>query len=791
MKMKRILLSTMFSLLFAIGSFAQTSGFCGGDGTNLTWSLSDSVLTISGTGNMANYELNSNKTPWWNYIRYIKGVIIDNGVTSIGNNAFRDCSSLLSITIPDGVTFIGHSTFSGCSSLTSVTIPDGVTFIEAATFYGCSSLTNIAIPDGVTSIGVNAFSGCSSLTSITIPDGVTSIGVNAFRGCSSLISITIPDGVARIEQYVFRECNSLTSIIIPESVLTIRHSAFLDCSSLTSVTIPESVASIWDDAFSGCSSLTSITIPDGVTYMGSRVFANCTNLTSITIGNGIISIRDDVFANCTNLTNVVIGNGMHIITSNIFSHCPNLTSITIGTGVTAISFYVFIHCPNLATVTVNWEVPISINSLSPSMIPDLFPSFSNITLVVPTGTKALYERANYWKEFGVVVEVGTEIAPVQSVSILTDVSVLTAGDILPVSAVITPADATNKNIAWTSDNTDVATIDQNGKVTALSAGTTIITAKANGGKTDTLNITVSNVVETSVTLDITTGSIPIGNTLQVTATVTPSNTSLIWTSNNEDAATVDQMGKITAISRGVATITAMTANGVSASCHVRVYAEEVKMNDVTIDQPIDGDNSIIFALQLPVDGSATGSFAVKLPVGMVIDLENTTLSESLAKGLELVMTPLVDNTWLIKIVYPSTLSMQLRSASTFRQLVNIAYKVDESMAAGTYEVVLSDIEIRLSDGTNIVKDRMSTNVTVSSDITANEFASGTTAVTLSNGMLTVDTPNAETVKVFSVGGTLVSAFTKSEGRATFTPNLPNGIYIVTGSAGWSVKVVVY
>ena len=736
MKMKKIFLSMMFSLFFAIGLFAQ-SGHCGavGDGTNLTWSISDKVLTISGTGDMAD------SAPWQIYSQSIEGVIIDKAVTSIGSGAFSGCSSLTSITIPDAVTSIGESAFFGCSSLTSIIIPDGVTSIESNAFGHCSSLTSIIIPDGVTSIESNAFSNCSGLTSITIPAGVTSIGESAFYGCTSLASIIIPADVTSIGEFAFAECSSLVSIIIPNRVSSIERAAFSDCSSLANITIPDGVTSIGESAFWGCSSLTSIIIPNSVTSIGSGAFRGCSSLTSVTIPTGITSLGS--------------------------------------------TFY---DCNSLTTINVYWEVPTSIYDL-------YLPSKGSITLVVPAGTKALYEMANAWKDFGTIIERAPNAVSVESVSLLPNSgAALLIGSILQITATVSPADATDKDLTWTSSNPAVATVNTLGEVTALSAGTTIITATTNdGGKTATLDVTVSELVAASVTLNIDDDIVIVGESLQLTATINPSYVSdatITWTSSDDAVASVDQTGKVTGLSEGTATITATTVNGVSASCVITV--EEQQINDIVIDLPIDGANSMTITLELPAGGSATGSFAITLPAGMVIDLDNTTLSESLSEGLELVVTPLGNNTWVIEIVKPITpLSMQLRSATTFRQLVNIAYKVDESMAAGTYEVVLSDIDIRLSDGTNIVKDRMSTNVTVSSGITANELTSGTTAVTLSNGTLTVDTPNAETVKVFSVGGALVSTFAKSAGKeASAVSHLPNGIYVVTGSTGWSAKVLI-
>ncbi len=260
------------------------------------------------------YNFGSNKAP------YITNVYLYDSVTSIGNSAFYNCSSLTSITIPDSVTSIGESAFQGCSSLTSITIPDSVTSIGNCAFLSCSSLTSITIPDSVTSIGNCAFLSCSSLTSITIPDSVTSIGDGAFEYCSSLTSITIPDSVTSIDSSAFYCCSGLTSITIGNSVTSIKCSSsgasFSSCSGLTSVyytgtasewarieglgyimdlsrtlyinnepvtdVVLENITVIKPYAFSSCSGLTSITIPNSVTSIGRGAFAYCSSLTSIT-----------------------------------------------------------------------------------------------------------------------------------------------------------------------------------------------------------------------------------------------------------------------------------------------------------------------------------------------------------------------------------------------------------------------------------------------------------------------------------------------------------------------------
>lgn len=247
----------------------------------------------------------------------IPGSINGVPVTSIGNNAFRDCSNLTSITIPASIISIGSYAFSHCSSLTSITIPASVTSIGNNAFFYCSALTSITIPGSVTSIGQDAFyycSGltsagpigggygyefgwtkkipshafayCSGLTNITLPDSITSIGDYAFSYCSGLTSVTIPNGVTNIEDYTFFSCNALTSITLPDSVTSIGETAFYGCSKLTSITIPDSVTSIGHYAFEDCSSLTSITLPESVTSIGLNAFVWCNSLTDIYYGGG-------------------------------------------------------------------------------------------------------------------------------------------------------------------------------------------------------------------------------------------------------------------------------------------------------------------------------------------------------------------------------------------------------------------------------------------------------------------------------------------------------------------------
>ncbi len=334
-----------------------TIHFNGGE-EGVTWRYDEATKTlyITGSGPMEGY-LNANDRPWNQYASEIQSVVIENGITSVGDRAFSNCSSLTSVTIPNSVTSINNSAFSGCSGLTSVTIPNSVTSIGQNAFF-LSGLTSVNIPDSVATIGSRAF-GSSRLTSVIIPDSVTSIGEIAFSECSNLTSVKISNNVTSIEAGAFSTCRKLTSVAIPNGVTSIGQNAFNNCSGLTSVTIPSSVTTIGDYAFTSCSRLTNVTIPNGVTSIGQDAFYSCSGLTSVTIPNSVTSFGDRVFGDCSNLTSVTIPNRITSISASAFTGCSNLTSVTIPNSVTSIGAGAFTSCTSLTSVTI----PDSVTSI--------------------------------------------------------------------------------------------------------------------------------------------------------------------------------------------------------------------------------------------------------------------------------------------------------------------------------------------------------------------------------------------------------------------------------------------
>ena len=378
--------------------FPQHIGlFDGKCGDNLYWVVNDNVLTISGTGAMYDYDNIDNKAPWRSLNPAPTSLVLEEGITSIGNYAFHLCSGFTgSLTIPNSVTTIGDRAFDGCSGFKgSLTIGDSVTTIGDYAFYECIGFTgSLTIPNSVTTIGDRAFNGCSGFTgSLTIGNSVTTIGNRAFFNCSGFNgSLTIPNSVTSIGNSAFYECSGFTgSLTIPNSVTSIGDWAVADCRGFTgSLTIPNSVTTIGNSAFRNCSGFNgSLTIPNSVTSIGNYAFRNCSGFTgSLTIPNSVTTIGYAAFHLCYGFTgSLTIPNSVTTIGEYAFHLCYGFTgSLTIPNSVTTIGNNAFEYCDGFTDIffyrdtnpTIGSNVFNGISSTAKIYAPVIWSSYSNI-----------------------------------------------------------------------------------------------------------------------------------------------------------------------------------------------------------------------------------------------------------------------------------------------------------------------------------------------------------------------------------------------------------------------------
>ena len=292
--------SDVVSVTYTARPALVASGKCG---DSASWKLdADGVLTITGAGPMADYGAYG---PWYiAHLTDIKKVVVQEGVTTIGDHAFANLSYVISVTIPSSITSIGAHAFEKCRLGGAVTLPEGLTAIGDFAFSG-SGMASLTLPESLRTIGNSAFLFCS-LRELTIPDGVTSIGTGAFCN-ASLTSVKLPASGVTLGDSLFQECENLTDVTLPADLTVIGPSMFENCGSLKNVTIPSGVTHIGNAAFAACEALPEIRLPDGMEALGSEAFVGCRAVTKVYIPRSLTSIGEAAFRICEGLTDVYYG----------------------------------------------------------------------------------------------------------------------------------------------------------------------------------------------------------------------------------------------------------------------------------------------------------------------------------------------------------------------------------------------------------------------------------------------------------------------------------------------------
>ena len=341
-------------------------------GENVEWKIDgNGTLTISGSGDMYDFSdytmraedgfpLLSGEFRFANYHASIRNIIIKNGVTSIGDNAFVICSNLKTVQIPDSVTSIGKNAFKLCKKLETADIPESVASIGEGAFKSCKNLKEINIPDKVECIGNETFYDCDSLTEIDIPDSVTSIGDDAFFSCNSLRKVEISKNVTQIGAGAFDGLDLLKEIEIPDSVTKLGDYAFANCRSLETVKVGKGVKeigccpfdnTIWfmnqkdadkqgfviiNNILIGSNNIKStVAIPEKVKHIGNGAFAGCGEMSSTELQDNVESIGDKAYSGCSSLETITIRNPECVFGKDVFKDAYKRLTICGYKGSTA------------------------------------------------------------------------------------------------------------------------------------------------------------------------------------------------------------------------------------------------------------------------------------------------------------------------------------------------------------------------------------------------------------------------------------------------------------------------
>ncbi len=314
---------------------------------NITWTLDEyGTLTISGTGAMPEFFENE----YYGYRKYIKNVIVEEGITAVASHAFDYINTIRSVTLPDGLTEIGDGAFEDCASLRSIIIPDSVVSIGANAFEGCSSLANVTLSNSLTRIESQTFINCTSLDSITLPEGITSIGNNAFEGCR-FTRVTLPESLTSMEKLAFEPTYSFEDIYYngtEEEWSGISKSWFdgefeninIHCKTgtATSGTCGSDISWTLDDngtlTVSGSGELNDLYSTAFYEYKDS--------IKNVIIGEGIDAIGADVFEECAGIESVSLPDTLAAIGYEAFRGCIGLKEITLPDSLTTIGFNEFL-----------------------------------------------------------------------------------------------------------------------------------------------------------------------------------------------------------------------------------------------------------------------------------------------------------------------------------------------------------------------------------------------------------------------------------------------------------------
>lgn len=501
--------------------------------------------------------------------------------------------------------------------------------------------------DGTASI--SGFQGSSE--HLEIPgqiDGlrVSAIGSAAFYGREDIKSIVIPDGVTRIGKAAFKNARQLTSLTLPAGLMEIGESAFENCFSLERLAIPAGITRIPDRTFQNCKALTSLTLPEGITEIGIASFSGLDSLKELNLPGTLRTIGMGAFAVSHGLEQIVLPASVEELGYSAFHGSRNLKSIVLSTGLKKIGGGMFYDCPSLESVAF----PESIRSIDTSM---LFTGSDKAGILGFAGSSAQTLSRSLRLPF-------QEISPVREITLTNEQGVSVANQMVgidlagEVKTLQLNAGLTQQTswpaIRWESSIPDVAAVNQAGLITALKSGSSVISASATDGSGYSVRMDVNVAILAKEIIVSGEESLTAGAKTNLTAAVYPENAdnrTVVWTSSDEAAATIDKNGRVTANKVGAAATVEFTArvmdgSGVAGRHLITIYpvAREVILFTDGVQVPAKtllgmdfGSDNLSLQLEgkvLPQDAKQQVTYHSSAP--RVVEVSETGLLTALKKG---------------------------------------------------------------------------------------------------------------------------------------------------------------
>ncbi len=649
-------------------------------------------LTVQVPGELGGYPVKVISREAFCGNQYLTSVDLPDSVSEIGKYAFCGCIGLGNVSFPASLVNIGEGAFYGCWSLTEASLPEGTSKIGSFAFYNCRHLKKAVFPPSLRSIGDSAFEGCGMLGGVSFGDNLEKIGNTAFKGCASITQIDL-SAVGELGVGTFVKCTALEKAVLGEKITHIRPETFRGCESLTNVSFGASISTIGISAFEKCVSLQSLPKIDSLTEIGSLAFEGCTSLRYAEFGSSLEKIGMSAFRGCTSLAKISVAEDNQSYSSRkgclcskdgsrlIF--CPQGFKGTLKTeSVTkTIGNYAAMGCRGISQVILHGETSeigraafLNCTDITSVSLPESVTSIGNAALGMYFTADGISNEA-YFRIFGAEASSAEKYCADREISFIPYSKTLLASSERVVIAegntfLLTCGFISRKkaDISWSSSDESVVTV-RNGKLTAVSRGSAIITLSAEGfedaevkvsvissestgtgskvtynkrlmycGENEELSSVFSQLIDplfssdkfwftsdpsvATVTEDGTVyahksgtanilcrmsdgsenrvvvtvtdrpdsfvllpveGELTIGDTIAIRKKMLPSRSSdtVTWKSDNEDVASVDSSGRVTAVGQGDCTVTATAACGLKSSVAIKCV---IPATGISLDQ---------------------------------------------------------------------------------------------------------------------------------------------------------------------------------------------------------------